>query len=98
MQRLDKNTMRGLKIQHKWIREILSGEKTMDVRSVHYEVLGQRIALGNSDNGLIEGYATVQEVIKIPYSEISNCGNQHRATEWLKAHYRGGEIFCMASS
>jgi len=35
---------------------------------MRHQLLGQRIALGNSDNGYVEGYATVQEVIKIPYS------------------------------
>lgn len=64
----------------------------MEVRSRRYKFLGQRIALGNSDNGLVEGYATVQEVIKIPYSEISRYENQHRATEWLKIHYRGRDF------
>lgn len=55
--------MRGLKIQNVWIRKILSGEKTMEVRSRRYDVLGQRIALGNSGNGLVEGYATLQEIV-----------------------------------
>ncbi len=38
-----------------WIREILSGGKTMEVRSKHYDVLGQRIALGNSETGWLKG-------------------------------------------
>ena len=63
--------MRGLKIQNVWIRKILSGEKSMEVRSGRYDVLGQRIALGNSGNGLVEGYATVQEIIEIPLARIS---------------------------
>ena len=58
----------------------------MEVRSRRYPLSG-RIALGNSNNGLVEGYATIQEVIKIPFSEISKYENQHRATEWLKTHY-----------
>ena len=64
----------------------------MEVRSMRYKLLCQRIALGNSDNGLVEGYATVQEVIEIRYSEISSYENQHRATEWLKAHYQGRDF------
>jgi hypothetical protein len=67
---------------------VLSGEKTMEVRSIRYRVLGQRIALGNSDNGLVEGYATVKEIVKFPFSEISNCEDQHCATGWLEKHYR----------
>ena len=38
--------MRGLKIQNVWIRKILSGEKSMEVRSRRYDVLGQRISVG----------------------------------------------------
>ena len=60
----------------------------MEVRSRRYPLSG-RIALGNSNNGLVEGYATVQEVIKFPRSEISKYENQHHATKWLKEHYRG---------
>jgi hypothetical protein len=47
--------LRGLKNQNIWIRKILSGEKIMEVRSRRYAVLGQRIVLGNSGNGLVEG-------------------------------------------
>jgi len=53
--------MRGLKNQAEWITKILSGEKTKEVRNMNYYVLGQRKALGNSGNGLVEGHATVQE-------------------------------------
>jgi hypothetical protein len=86
-----KNT-RGLKIQEKWIRKIFSGEKTMEVRSMRYRVLGQRIALGNSGTGLVEGYGTVQEIVDIPYSKISKYASQHRATEWLRKQYKGRNI------
>ncbi len=84
--------MRGLKIQHKWIRAILSGEKTMDVRSEHYQVLGQRVALGNSGNGLVEGYATIQEIIQIPFTEISRYDDKHHATKYLETHYAGQDF------
>jgi hypothetical protein len=77
-----------MKIQQRWLLMILSREKTMEVRSIRYKVLGQRIALGNSDNGLVEGYANVKNVIKIPFSEISQYEYQHHATEWLEEHYR----------
>ena len=84
--------VRGLKIKQKWIRMILSGEKPMEVRSIRYDLLGQRIALGNSDNGFVEGYATVKDVITFPYSEIQKYEDKHRATEWLRKHYRGRNI------
>ena len=79
--------MRGLKIQHVWIRKILSGEKTMEVRSRRFNVLGQRIALGNSKNGLVEGYATIQEIIKIPLSKVSEYEDKHLASELLLQRY-----------
>jgi hypothetical protein len=83
--------MRGLKIQDAWISKILSGEKTMEVRSVRFNVLAQRIALGNSGNGLVEGYATVQEIIEIPIHQISDYECQHLATNWLIEHYGNKE-------
>ena len=64
----------------------------MEIRSMRYRFLGQRIALGNSNSGLVEGYANVKEVIKIPFSEISKYEEQHCANDWLKEHY-GGRIF-----
>jgi hypothetical protein len=79
--------MRGLKIQNVWIRKILSGEKTMEARSRRYDVLGQRLALGNSGNGLVEGYATVQEIIGIPLARIPEYENEHLATKWLSKQY-----------
>lgn len=56
-----------------------------------YNILGQRIALGNSGNGLVEGYATVQEVIRMLLSQIPSYENQHRATEWLLNRYQNKE-------
>jgi hypothetical protein len=60
----------------------------MEVRSMHYDIIGLTIALGNSDNGLVEGYSAVSGVVKIPYSDISKYEDKHRATEWLKERYR----------
>jgi hypothetical protein len=83
--------MRGLKIQDEWIRKILSGEKTMEVRSTRYNVLGQRIALGNSGNGLVEGYATVKEIVEIPMAKIPNYESKHLATKWVLDSYGNKE-------
>ena len=79
--------MRGLKIQDIWIGKILSGDKTMEVRCGRFDVLGQRIALGNSGNGLVEGYATVQEIVEMPIAKIPEYESQHLATEWLLKQY-----------
>jgi hypothetical protein len=83
--------MRGLKIQNVCIRKILSGEKTMEVRSRRYDVLGQRLALGNSGNGLVEGYATVKEIVEIPLSKIPKYESKHLATKWLLERYGNKE-------
>ena len=58
---------------------------------MRYRLLG-RIALGNSDNGLVEGYATVEKSIPFSYSDISKYEEQHRATEFLKIHYKGRDV------
>jgi hypothetical protein len=79
--------LRGLKIHDVWIRKILSGEKTMEVRSRRFNVLGQRIALGNSGNRLVEGYATVKEIIEMPLAKIPKCESKHLATKLLLQRY-----------
>jgi len=84
--------MRGLKIKGKWLKLILSGQKTMEVQGVYFKIRGQRIALGNSDTGEVEGYATVEDVIKIPYSQIRDYENQHQATAWLARTYEGRDL------
>ena len=62
----------------------------MEVRSMYfYRFLDQRIALGNSNSGLVEGYATVKAIIPFSFSEITKYETQHRATEWLKEHLNG---------
>jgi hypothetical protein len=64
----------------------------MEVRSRRYKLSG-RIALGNSDNGLVERYCTVREVIRFPRSDISKYENQHHATGWLKEQYRSRFLY-----
>ena len=70
--------IRGLKIRGRWLQLILNGEKMMEVRSLRLKIRGQRIALGNSDTGRVEGYATVKDLIEIPFSEIA----KHRINIW----------------
>lgn len=72
--------MRGLKIQEKWIHLILNQVKTMEVRGQKYKLLKQEIALGNSKTKNVEGYAFIEEILKIPFSKIMNYRNEHQAT------------------
>jgi hypothetical protein len=98
--------MIGLKIQGKWLSLILEPEiskkKTMEVRSIRRLcTIGKEIALGNSDTGLIEGYAEVSEIVTIPYKDIPNYESEHKATSWLMERYKGkkfvyGYILTMA--
>ena len=84
--------MRGLKIRGKWLQLILDGSKTMEVRNRHFKIGGMRIALGNSNTGNIEAYATVADVVEISRREIGKYENQHLATEWLTSNYGKNEI------
>jgi len=84
--------MRGLKIRGRWLQLILGGEKTMEARSLRLKIVGRRIALGNTDTGKVEGYATVKDVIEIPFLEIAKYESQHLATKWLASHYSGKKM------
>jgi hypothetical protein len=48
--------------------------------------------LENLGNGLVEGYATVQEIIEIPLADISNYERNHVATKWLLECYGNKQI------
>lgn len=79
--------MRGLKISDLWLSKILSGEKTMEIRSIKGKVNCQRIALGNSTNHLVEEYAIVQDIFDIPLAKVSEYQDKHLATQWLLKRY-----------
>jgi len=85
--------MRGLKIQGRWVKLILDGQKTMEVRGQKYKVVGQRIALGNSDTKKVEGYATVEKVIEISYFDVPKYHSQHHATGWLMSQWWKGSFY-----
>jgi len=80
--------MQGTIIREKWLNLIISGKKTMEVKSQYKpEMNGTKIALGNSS--LVKGYAFVKEIVTIPYAEIPRYHKQHLATQWLMKHYNG---------
>lgn len=68
---------------------ILSGKKTMEVRSQNANIIGLKIGLGNSKTRNVEGYATETEKIKIPFKDISKYEGEHKATVWLLPQYKG---------
>jgi len=48
--------------------------------------------LGNSETGRVQGYATVEDIIKIPYSQIAEYESQHLAGQWLVSRYSGRDF------
>ena len=72
----------------------------MEARSRRYDVLGQRIALGNSGNGLVEGYANIKEILEIPMAKIPNYESKYLATKWLQKQYADKETlhgYCLTN-
>ena len=85
--------MKGLKINDYWLKEILSKYKTMEVRSYRIrDVLGRRIALGNTKTQMIEAYATVKEIVKFPRIDTAKYDKEHRATESILERYAEKEF------
>ena len=82
--------MEGTIIKKEWISLILSGKKTMEVKSQYKPLKGQRIALGYGS--LVRGYAKVKEVVSIPYNDIPKYQHLHLATTWLMNHYKGKDV------
>jgi hypothetical protein len=79
--------MEGTIIKEKWLSLILSGQKTMEVKSQYKPLKGQTIALGYSS--LVRGYAKVRDIETIPYNDIPKYQHLHLATAWLMNHYKG---------
>jgi hypothetical protein len=85
--------MRGLKIHEKWLKKIISKEKTMEVRPYRLkDVEGKRIAFGNTKTGFIEAYATVTEIIKFPLSDVAIYEKEHCATQGILERYADKEF------
>ena len=83
--------MNGTIIRKKWLNLILSGQKTMEVKSQYKPFKGQTIALGYSS--LVKGYALVKDIITIAYNDIPKYQSQHLATQWLMGHYKGRTVY-----
>jgi len=79
--------MEGTIIKKKWLSLILSGQKTMEVKSQYKPLEGQTIALGYGS--LVRAYATVKDIKTIPYNDIPQFQHLHLAAAWLMKQYRG---------
>ncbi len=72
----------------KYLKYVLSGQKTWDVRPQKLFEKGERIALGNTKTKLIEGFATVSEVKKLTVSEMKKHNDKHLANDFIEKHWK----------
>jgi len=68
--------MKCLKIDDKWIKLILAGKKTWEIRRTPTKFRG-RIALGNTRTKKYEGYATIIECREYPVEDLKKFGDKH---------------------
>ena len=82
---------RGLIVQQPWLDMILSGEKTMDLRSFTTSIRGEVAIL---HDGKIWGYVNLYDVLgPMTKREINQHYNQHRVDSHLIRNYEYGWLF-----
>lgn len=80
--------MKCLKIDDKWIKLILSGKKTLEIRRKNTNIR-ERIALGNTKTKNYEGYATITDSIKMTVQELRNYNDKHQANDFIAKYAKG---------
>jgi hypothetical protein len=70
-----------LLIHEEYLTLILDKKKTWDVRTQELFSKGERIALGNTESGQIESYATISEVKKMSVAEMKKHNKKHFAND-----------------
>lgn len=65
--------MKCLKIGEKWIKLILAGKKTWEIRCTTTN-LRERIALGNTKTKNYEGYATITDCLELSVEDLKKFG------------------------
>jgi hypothetical protein len=80
--------MKCLKIDDEWLKLILSGKKTWEIRRTNTSFRG-RIALGNTKSKKREGYATIIDSIEMPVQELKKHGDKHQANCFLDGYANG---------
>jgi len=78
-----------LKINDKWLKLILEGKKTLEIRKTHCHVT-ERIALGNTKTKKVEGYAMVTSSQELSINWLRKLGHKHQANDFLE-HYANGK-------
>ena len=77
--------MKCLKIEDKWLKLILAGKKTWEIRSTRTNFRG-RIALGNTKSKKYEGYATIVGCQDYNLAELKKFGDKHQANEFIEKY------------
>ena len=85
---MDYREMRCLKIRDKWIKLILNGSKTWEIRRTNTKIR-ERIALGNMKTKCVEGYCTIVDSKEIAIEDLKKHNHEHQANDFLDEYAQG---------
>lgn len=77
-----------LLIHDGYLKLILDKKKTWEVRTQQLFTIGERIALGNIEHKLIEGYATVSDIKKMTVDEMKKHNDKHFANDFIDKRWK----------
>lgn len=77
--------MKCLKIDDKWLKLILAGKKTWEIRRTQTNFRG-RMALGNTKSKTYEGYANITDCIELSVKDLKKFGDKHQANEFIEKY------------
>lgn len=77
--------MKCLKIDDKWLRLILAGHKTWEIRRTKTNYRG-RIALGNTESKKFEGYVSIRDCQEFSVKDLKKFGDKHQANEFIEKY------------
>jgi hypothetical protein len=80
--------MRCLKIDDKWVKLILSGNKTWEIRRRNTKIR-ERIALGNIKTKRCVGYARIVDSFELTVEELKKHNDKHQANDFLDDYAKG---------
>jgi len=81
--------LRCLKIDDRWLKLILNGQKTWEIRRTNTKIRG-RIALGNTTSKKVEGYAILKDSFPMNIQTLLENNHKHRANAFITG-YAGGK-------
>jgi hypothetical protein len=74
-----------LKIDDKWLKLILAGRKTWEIRRTPTNFRG-RVALGNTKSKNCEGYATITDCKEFSVRDLKKFGDKHQVNEFINGY------------